>query len=167
MRTATISLAMMLGLAACVSPETSSSPAKSETPGALQPVQTTRAVQLFDTVCGSTLSANFAGAKSAMARVGVTQPSPLGTSTMYSQTEDVSFQIVEGPGLGKTCSMVFGTTQRESAVMAELGNIGPIMQTPMGKAALYRGKKSLMLVSGGDKRVGNTTYFNLRLLSER
>ncbi len=56
------------------------------------PITSARAVQVFEAVCGGTLP-NFDAAPRALAANGITAPSPNGTPTRYSATEDLSFQI--------------------------------------------------------------------------
>jgi hypothetical protein len=155
-------------LAACV-PATapqSGTPVAAVAAGTATPVSGARAVALFDAVCGGSLP-NFASATAKMASNGIAAPSPLGTPTVYSATEDVSFQIQDGPGLGKTCSMVFGSPQREAAVLAALTAIGPFKRTAMGTATVYRGGSALVLFSGETQKSGTTSYYNIRMLSAR
>ena len=156
---------VMLALGACVAPgETpTKAGATAESP---QPVSPGRAVALFDAICGASLEADFATAKSAAAKVGVNVPSPLGTTTLYGKTEDVSLQIKDGPGFGKTCSFVFVSTAPTEDVLTELTKIGPFMNTPFGPGTLYRGQRALVLLNA-EKKSGNKTYYNLRLLSDR
>jgi hypothetical protein len=104
------------------------------------PVSTARAVALFDAVCGGTAARNFSGAKQVMAQNGVTAPSPLGTTTMFSTTEDLSFKVAPGD----TCSMVFGTRDSRStvanAVKTRFGNPIPIGTNEIAMKDLKTGK---------------------------
>ncbi|MGL4319377.1 MAG: hypothetical protein ACRCS3_00790 [Paracoccaceae bacterium] len=163
---ALLTCSLMLG--ACVAPTTavSNRPVAAVDAGSATPVSAARAVQVFESVCGETLP-NFAGATAKMQSIGVTAPSPSGTATIYSQTEDLSFQIQDGPGLGKTCSMVFGSQDSEASVVSAFSAIGTFRQTPLGNAATYRGRGALVIFSGEMQRIGNTRYYNIRLLSER
>ncbi|MGL4278739.1 MAG: hypothetical protein ACRCS0_00100, partial [Albidovulum sp.] len=76
--------AITLALAGCVQTSGSNPPSAAVASGNPRPVATTRAVQLFDAVCGGSLANDFASAKSLMAKHGVTAPSPMGTPTVYS-----------------------------------------------------------------------------------
>jgi hypothetical protein len=170
MRTAIISavLAACVTLAACVPTTTTvtSGPVPAVATGTAIPVGSARAVQVFEAVCGATLP-NFAAAPRAMAANGITARSPEGTPTIYSATEDLSFQIQNGPGLGQTCSMVFGSKDSEGTVLSALSRFGAFGPSPFGLAAPYRGRATLVIFSGEVQRIGTTRYYNVRLLSER
>ena len=129
------------------------------------PISPARALALFDAVCGASLP-GFAQAPALMAANGITVPSPSGTATVYSATEDVSFQVQDGPGAGRTCSMVFGTIQTAEAAATTFAAIGQFVETPLGLGTIYRGTNAVVLI-GGNATQGPTTYLNLRLLSER
>ncbi len=139
-------------------------------PAALQTVGTagisaTRALALFDAVCGASLP-GFTRAPALMAANGITVPSPTGTATVYSATEDVSFQVQDGPGAGRTCSMVFGTPHSAANAASTFSAVGQFVETPLGLGTIYRGTNAVVLI-GGSSTQGNTNYLNLRLLSER
>ena len=165
-------VAFALALGAC-----EEAPRLSVTPGTVQsgaatiasqnpPVTATRAVALFDAVCGASLKDEFASAAKLAKANGVSVPSPFGTPTIYSGTEDLSFQVQDGPGFGKTCSMVFGSTQPKATVMAGVSQINPFRPSDIGLMALYRDQQRLVLFVDGGSAVGKTHYYNLRLLSD-
>jgi hypothetical protein len=129
------------------------------------PVDLNRAVALFDAVCGATLP-GFANAPARMAANGITVASSQGTASVYSATEDVSFQIQDGPGQGRTCSMVFGTTNPPPNAASALSGLGQFVETPLGPGAIYRNTTAVVLI-GNRSEPGPVTYLNLRLLSER
>lgn len=161
----------VLSLAGCETPTPqmgmTPAPQAANTPaGPTHPVTTTRAVQLFDAICGASLVDEFSSAKSKMAANGIAIPSPKGTATVYSATEDVSFHIQKGPGFGNTCSMVWGTGDARSSVLASISAINPFMNSEIGMITRYRNQRRLVLFSGGDSRIGNTSYYNLKLLSD-
>ena len=166
-----LALGLVGALSACEAPAappvaTSQPAATEDTPaGPSHPVTTARAVQLFDTVCGASLGSEFASAKAKMAANGITLPSPLGTATVYSATEDVSFQIQDGPGFGKTCSLVWGTTDARSTVTASVNTINRFQPTALGLAARYRNQDRMVLFDGGRSKIGGTVYYSLKLLS--
>ena len=129
------------------------------------PISATRALALFDAVCGASLP-SFAQAPALMAVNGITVPSHSGTATVYSPAEDVSFQLQDGPGAGRTCSMVFGTTQSAASAANTFSALGQFVETPFGPGTLYRRSQAVVLI-GRNAVQGDTTYLNLRLLSER
>ncbi len=129
------------------------------------PVSITRAVALFDAVCGESLP-GFTNASSIMAANGITVPSPEGSATVYSATQDVSFQIQDGPGQGRTCSMAFGTTDPPHVAAPAFAAFGQFVETPLGLGTIYRNTQAVVLI-GGSSTQGDITYLNLRLLSER
>ena len=128
-------------------------------------ISAARALALFDAICGESLP-GFTRAPALMASNGITVPSRSGTATVYSATEDVSFQLQDGPGAGRTCSMVFGTTQSAATAANTFAVIGQFVETPLGLGTIYRGTHAVVLI-GGKSIQGPTTYLNLRLLSER
>jgi hypothetical protein len=161
-------LAATVTLAACVQTTTTvtSGAVPAVATGTATPISSARAVQVFEAVCGATLP-DFAAAPRAMAANGITAPSPEGTPTIYSATEDLSFQLQAGPGLGRTCSMVFGSKDNEGTVLSALSRFGTFGPTPFGIATTYRGRAALVIFSGAAQRIGTTRYYNVRLLSER
>ena len=133
------------------------------------PIGVTRAVALFDSICGASLP-DFTSAVRRMADSGINKGAldadPHTVPTIYSPTEDVSFQVQDGPGQGRTCSMVFGTTETVQAARAGFSVMGQFVETPLGPGALYRRTQAVVLI-GRNAVQGDTTYLNLRLLSER
>ena len=159
-----------LGLTGCVAPvpppETDPVVNAVAAPfGNQMPVSVIRAIALFDAVCGATLP-GFNDASQQLVANGITIPSPEGTATLFSATEDVSFQIQDGPGQGRTCSMVFGTPDSPQTVGRGFAGLGQFVETPFGPGTLYRDTDSVVLI-GASSVQGTTTYLNLRLLSER
>ncbi len=148
------SLALALTLLAAVA----AAPARAE--GQLVPAE--RAVKLFLAVCGATAPRDFAGAQKVMAKYGITAKQP--TGTVFSKTEDLSFKIMDGPGFGKTCSMVFASGDKAATVQAAVPKVGPFRDTAFGLAALTPDRH---LVIYQKSRAGGRTYFNLRLFSDR
>lgn len=157
-----------VALAGCETPgaTVTASAAANKPAGPSHPVTTTRAVQLFDAVCGASLASDFSAAKSKMAANGITIPSPMGTATVYSATEDVSFQISKGPGYGNTCSLVWGTTETKTNVLKSVSTINAFRNSEIGLMTLYRNQRRLVLFSGGTGHIGGTAYYNLKLLSD-
>jgi hypothetical protein len=129
------------------------------------PISVTRAVALFDAICGASLP-RFEGAGPLMGRNGINQSEGDDGLTLFSPTEDVSFQVQEGPGQGRTCSMVFGTTETVQAARTGFSVLGQFVETPLGPGTLYRNSQAVVLI-GRNAVQGDTTYLNLRLLSER
>lgn len=130
-----------------------------------KPVTPARARALFDAICAASLNGDFATAPERLRANGFTRTSPLGSGTIYSQTENASFQIKDGPGFGKTCSMVVASQSQPATMRAAL-MVGKTMDTPFGLAGLYPNTGALV-VEGTVKRDGGLTYFNYRLLSDR
>lgn len=79
-------------------------------------VPVARAIQLFDAICGGTVGKKFRGAQRIMAANGIDVPSPMGTPTLYSATEDLSFQVDKVGVTLVQCSIVFGTTESRRSV---------------------------------------------------
>ncbi|MEM9584562.1 MAG: hypothetical protein AAGA08_15745 [Pseudomonadota bacterium] len=144
-------------LAACENTTTSTADAPQRE---LSPAE---AIGLFEDVCGGSLP-NFKEADRIMAANRVVVPSPLGTNTTFHQSGNVSFNIVDGPGSGKTCSMVVSTNASKAKIRAATAKLGPFKSTALGKAAAYKG--TLVLLQK-ESRIENKNYFNLRLLSAR
>jgi hypothetical protein len=159
-------VAFALALSGCVNTTGSAPPGSKTEAASSRSVSTARAIQLFDAICGGSLANDFASAKALMAKNGVTVRSPVGTATVYSETENVSFQIQDGPGFGNTCSMVWGTSEARSTVVTAVSKIGPFKSTPLGTATVYRGQRYLVLFGGGSQKTGPVAYYNLKLLSD-
>ena len=165
-------LAAAVGLMGCdmpIAPMSESMPAAAVAAAEPQidsaPISVTRAVALFDAICGASLP-RFEGAGLLMGRNGINLISGDGVLTLFSPTEDVSFQLQDGPGQGRTCSMVFGTTETAQAATAGFAVMGQFVETPLGPGTLYRRSQAVVLI-GRNAVQGDTTYLNLRLLSER
>ncbi|MFB2533388.1 hypothetical protein ACEYYB_13595 [Paracoccus sp. p4-l81] len=144
-------------------------------PGAIPPagnvatgpalVSPTRAIGLFDNVCGASLP-KFANVAAAASANGVTSQS--GGGVAISPTEDVSFQVVNGPGNGTSCVMTFNTTATTLEVSNALtAAYGAVQQTPFGPAAKYRSRNTLVLIDPNVTDRGSSRIFRLSLLSER
>jgi hypothetical protein len=166
MRAPLITLVLTLALGACVETTVTTRPVSAVERGTATPLSAARAIQLFESVCGTSLP-DFAGATANMAAIGVTVPSPTGTPTIFSQTEDLSFQLQRGRGGDRACSMVFGSRDGDAAVRAALARIGTFGPPPFGFTAKYRNTDAFVVYSGEQQRLGNTAYYNLRLLSEQ
>jgi hypothetical protein len=169
-----IVLIAALGLSGCemsgVQPVVAPAAVPTQSPALIQdatpaPISPIRAVALFDAVCGASLP-GFANALALMTANGIAVPSPDGTATVYSASQDVSFQIQDGPGAGRTCSMVFGTTEPPQAAAVAFASLGQFVETPLGPGTIYRNTQAVVLI-GGSATQGPITYLNLRLLSER
>ena len=159
-----------LGLSGCeasapAAPVVVAAAATAAPQNASAPISVTRAVALFDAICGATLP-RFEGAGLLMGRNGINISEGDDLLTLFSPTEDVSFQLQDGPGQGRTCSMVFGTTETVQAARAGFSVMGQFVETPLGPGTLYRNSQAVVLI-GRDAVQGSTTYLNLRLLSER
>ena len=136
--------------------------AQSVDPGTLPAVPADRAVALFAAICGDSLP-NFDSATDRMSANGITDAAQ--TGTFYSSRENLSFKITDGPGAGKTCSMVFATQDDTEAFVRAAFTLGAFQETQLGLAAPYRG--SIVLLGDRPTSVGSVTYHNLRLLSQR
>jgi hypothetical protein len=166
MRPALFTLLFALTLGACVETTVTTRPVSAVERGTATPLSATRAIQLFESVCGASLP-DFGGATANMAAIGVTVPSPDGTPTIFSQTEDLSFQLQRGRGGDRACSMVFGSRDSDAAIRAALSRIGTFGPPPFGFTARYRGTDAFVVYSGERQRLDDTGYYNLRLLSEQ
>ena len=126
-----------------------------------------RAVSVFLSVCKESADRDFADAEAAMAQVGVTKKNAE-TGSVYSETEDLSFKIVDGPGMGKSCSMVFITSDSPELVAGALPILGPFQDSPLGPMSILEGNIPVVYVfrnlgSGADGPFAH----NLRMLSVR
>jgi hypothetical protein len=162
-----LTLSLLLG--ACVAPTTTVTTTRQISAveaGTSTNVSAARAVAAFDAVCGASLP-NFAGAEANMRSIGVTIPSPDGTPTIYSQTEDLSFQLQNPPGGGRACSMVFGSSDSPNTVGAAFASMGTIVPSPYGPAAVYRGTSAVVVFSDQQTQRNGRRYYNLRMFSGR
>lgn len=98
-----------------------------------------RAVELFSAVCGGSLP-HFKNAKKLMAANGIVLASPYGTKTVYSEKENVSFQIQEDGGNTQQCSMVFESKQGKAAVKKAFSALGETKVVEGTLAAFYQGR---------------------------
>lgn len=126
-----------------------------------------RAVSVFLSVCKESADRDFADAEAAMAELGVTKKNAE-TGSVYSETEDLSFRIVDGPGMGKSCSMVFITRDTPELVAGALPILGPFQDSPFGPMSILEGNIPVVYVfqnlgSGADGPFAH----NLRMLSVR
>ncbi|MEM8592951.1 MAG: hypothetical protein AAGF13_10535 [Pseudomonadota bacterium] len=121
------------------------------------------AVRLFQAICGETLP-NFDGVDTALQANGINQPSPGNSTTKFHPSGRLSFKVLDGPGVGKTCSMVFETTESKAQVDAALAELGNFRDSSLGTATLY--KDTLVLTREPTAFEGRSVY-NLRMLSRR
>ncbi len=136
----------------------------------LPPVGSARAAALFEAICGKSLP-NFNKALRVAKANGVTHKAQ--TGTMYSTTEDLSVKVFDGPGAGKTCSIVFRSNDsrskflRATAALSPDGELHTISHQSSGKTtgSLYEGK-ALFFVDG-PTRSGGKKYYNMKMLSQR
>jgi hypothetical protein len=126
-----------------------------------------RAVSVFLSVCKESADRDFADAEAAMANVGVTKKNAE-TGTVYSEAEDLSFKIVDGPGMGKSCSMVFITGDSPEQVADALPKLAPFQDSPFGPMTVLEGNIAVIYVSQnlGSGDDGPFAH-NLRMLSVR
>lgn len=137
-------------------------PARAETLPAVGPK---RGVALFDAICGKNLPA-FRNAERSAAVNGVDRRAD--TGTIYSGREDISFRLSDGPGAGKTCSIVFRSTASQSVIYSEAAKIASgrkITKSSIGDGGIY-GDRALFLVQGPISS-GGAKYYSLKMLSER
>ncbi len=157
--------AVLLGLSACQTTTKTSVfvDPTAEVGNTLVPVA--RALQMFDAVCGRSLP-DFSSADRNLKQAGVTNKAS--TGTYFSPVEDISFKIAEGPGFGKSCSMVFATTETRKRVFAAYGaKFTSIRETPLGLMGGYRvDNRVTSALIAEPRRNDGRNYFNLRLLSE-
>ncbi len=131
----------------------------------LPPVSAARGVALFDAICGKSLP-NFRKAERSAKANSVSDKAQ--TGTIYSTKENFSFRISEGPGNGKTCSVVFKSKSSDSEFKRAASNIlteKKVVQTSIGNGGLYNGT-ALVLVSDPIRSDGET-YYSLKMLSQR
>jgi hypothetical protein len=126
-----------------------------------------RAVSVFLSVCKESADRDFADAEAAMAQVGVTKKNAE-TGTIYSETEDLSFRIMDGPGMGKSCSMVFITDASPEQVADALPKLASFQDSPLGPMTVLEGNIAVIYVAqnlgSGD---GGPYAHSLRMLSVR
>jgi hypothetical protein len=126
-----------------------------------------RAASVFLSVCKESADRDFADAEAAMAQVGVTKKNAE-TGTVYSETEDLSFRIMDGPGMGKSCSMVFITGDSPEQVADALPKVAPFQDSPFGPMTVLEGSIAVIYVAqnpgSGD---GGPFAHSLRMLSVR
>lgn len=128
-------------------------------------VPVARALQLFDAICAASAKSKFRRAKVAMQVNGVDIPSPWGTPTIYSATEDLSFQV--GPQGSRTqCSMVFGTTDSAKAVARAIAARFGAMQEVGGMTATRDPRSGLVVLTNLPSKSGTHTIYHLALLTE-
>ena len=126
-----------------------------------------RAVSVFLSVCRESADRDFADAEAAMAKVGVTKKNAE-TGTVYSEAEDLSFRIMDGPGMGKSCSMVFIARDSPEQVAEALPKLAPFQESPFGPMTVLEGNIAVIYVarnlgSGDDGPFAHS----LRMLSVR
>ena len=131
-----------------------------ETGKALVPAE--RAVGLFRAVCLGTVEKDFAGAAKVMAKYGIDRKETSGT--IYSEAEDISFKIFDGPGFGKTCSMAFASKDKAKAVQAAVPKVAPFQDSAFGLVTVMT--KGVLVIYKGTRN-GGRMYHNLRMLSDR
>ncbi|MEM8850425.1 MAG: hypothetical protein AAGE03_10355 [Pseudomonadota bacterium] len=146
-------------IAGCQSVE----PSATSDRGPIQPASAAEALAIFDGVCGASLP-DFSSAARLMPAFDVTNRQS--TGTVFSTTRDLSLKILDGPGEGRTCSMVFSTIDSAAQTRQVFEQLGPFTDGPSGTGTLYRGRNALVLFrpAGGS---GASSYYNIRLLSER
>jgi hypothetical protein len=128
-------------------------------------VPVARAIQLFDAVCTSTAKRKFNGAKAAMRANGIDTPSPWGTPTIYSATEDLSFNLGKLGGRMQ-CSMVFGTTDsRRSFDRALTARFGPLQQVD-GGSGTFDPQTGFLILTNPPMANGAHTIFHLVTISK-
>ena len=148
-------LAIIIGL--CTTPA-----AAQIDPASLPPVSSARAVSLFEAICADSLPA-FATVRDRLSANAFTHVAD--TGTVYSTQENASFKIADGPDGQDTCSMVFATKDDTETFVRAIFALGEFQNTQLGLAARYR--NTLVIVGGQPTTVGDITYHNLRILSER
>jgi len=154
-------MCVALGVAGC---QTTTTPAVQPAPqNTQQTISAAGSVSLFETICGGALP-NFKSAVKRMKANGIDQPSPLGTSTLYSASGNVSFKILDGPGSGKNCSMVLTTTEPKSKIKSAIARLGPFKETALGMTAGYN---NALVLSRVTTAPNDDNVLNLRMLSTR
>ncbi len=133
-------------------------------PTAPQPVSATRAVALLDAVCGASLP-NFGTIDAALRANGITVVTT--ANTQRSASEHISFRLADGPGDGKTCAMIFGSTDPHDTTRAAFATLGAFKDTPLGLATKYRGRAAIFIYDGPTDQIGGIQFYTVRLLSER
>ena len=135
----------------------------------LPAVSSARAVALFAAICGSNLP-NFKNALRTAAANQITFKAKTGTT--FSTIEDLSVKVFEGPGAGKTCSMVFKSNDSKRRFLEAAKSLSPngklVTTTRAGAKStggLFEGK-ALFFVDGPSRADGKK-YFSLKMLSQR
>ena len=142
------------------------SPTAAQTVPGPNAVPVARAIALFDAVCGTTAKQKFRGAAKVMAANGIDVPSPHGTPTVYSDTEDLSFQVAKQGVSYTQCSMVFGTTEGVKTVMRALTDrFGP-MSDMGGMTGTIDPKTGLPLIINPPTPNGGHTIFRIAYLAK-
>ncbi len=136
------------------------------------PVSVSRALGLFDAVCGAGLP-KFAKSKQLAASNGIGNQAS--TGTIFSETDNLSIKILDGPGLGKTCSMVFASAEPRSKAFAAYSRKFGKISTPKTAGApegillagySFQARFAVVQIKEPKRRNG-LNYYNLRLWSER
>lgn len=128
------------------------------------PLAASEAARLFGEICGGSLP-NFVGAQRRMTAAGFSIVAS--TGTQFHTTYDASMRILDGPGVGQSCSLVFVSSANPASVNRTLeAALGPIVESPLGAAIAYPDGRAVTLVAD-PRRAGGQTYYNLRMWSER
>ena len=158
----TLMLTAVLFVSAC---ETMATPTAQAEPKDPPSVSTARAVNLFNEVCTKSLP-KFASAEKRMQSVGATFVASSGTA--FSPNENVSFKILDGPDIRKTCSMTFVSPDNRSKAFAAFSERGEII-TLSDRAEIVINNPdfggAVILFLGPDIYQGKN-FYNVKMLSE-
>ncbi|MHA6263400.1 hypothetical protein ACXYMO_09370 [Arenibacterium sp. CAU 1754] len=132
----------------------------------LPAVPAERAVALFDAICGKSLP-NFAKAKRIAATNGLTQSAAGGA--VHSTRDNLAFRLEAGPGVGKSCVLIFETKSKERAILRALKalNSGNTLAKRNGDMhGLYQGRPAVFFETGPLRLPGVQLHI-LTMWSER
>lgn len=126
---------------------------------ATRPARTAEAIAIFKDVCATTVARHFAGAEKRMETNKVSLPSPVGTSTLYSTELDLSMKIVDGPGFGKSCSLVFAAAETPAMVRATFeANFSKLSPSMFGLTGIDAATRHLVIYQDAGLNRGRHYY---------
>lgn len=158
---AVLALVLAAGVAACTPVSgiaTTANPRVGE-----GPVPSSRALALFDEVCGASLP-DFRSAERRLAANGFTDRATSGT--IFSPAENASFRVADSVTFGPTCSFVFASQEPPDQVFETFAALGTPTPSALGVTGLYRDREAIVLYSPPTQR-GPLVYYNLRLTAEQ
>lgn len=126
-------------------------------------LRTSDAMKYFHAICGATLP-DFANAPAALQRNGFQQH---GTGTWFLPDQSVSIKILDGPGMGKSCSFVANSVDNEATIKAAVAESLPGMGRAVPNATLYPNSRALVEMRPEIGKFDGVSIFSLRMMSDR